>query len=202
VWKCWIASVFAIPKTRKTINILGPVWCRNHFLCLIRRQGNKKGVKMYQCMYACMEGAHWREQMSFKWSADSTGIRKVPLLYRNVKVRDWSKTFQLLPDFAVYVYVPSTVQCDHIGRFFASWAIVYFGQFFYYRSSPNFWTVFRRESFVGIIFLRKNGPGYILSDFFTKSSGHPDFAALQQVLFLASLGGANLAECRVGPSYL
>jgi hypothetical protein len=49
----------------------------------------------------------------------------------------------------------STVQCDQIGRSFAFWAIVYFGQFLYNRSSPNFWTNFLREKKVRINFGKK-----------------------------------------------
>jgi hypothetical protein len=37
----------------------------------------------------------------------------------------------------------SSLQGDQIGRIFAPWVIVYFGQFFEnYRSSPHFWSTF------------------------------------------------------------
>jgi hypothetical protein len=64
-------------------------------------------------------------------------------------------------------------QGDHIGRIFAYWAFVYFGQFFYYRTSPNICaTLFHGESYE--LILTKNRSGYFLADLFTNSSGHPD----------------------------
>jgi hypothetical protein len=64
-------------------------------------------------------------------------------------------------------------QGDQIGRIFDHWAAVYFGQFFYCSSSPNFWsTSFHCKSDTYILTI--NGLAYTLGDFFfTNSSGHP-----------------------------
>jgi hypothetical protein len=54
------------------------------------------------------------------------------------------------------------------------WANFLFGQFFEdYKISPIYWaTFFNGKSYA--YNLTKNGLGYILGDFFTSSSGHPD----------------------------
>jgi hypothetical protein len=61
--------------------------------------------------------------------------------------------------------VATTVQGDQIGRIFAYWAIVFFGQFFYYRSSPYFRYFFLTIDRVLFILTRKYWLGYILGDF-------------------------------------
>jgi hypothetical protein len=55
----------------------------------------------------------------------------------------------------------NSTQGDQIGRFFCLLAIVFFGQF---------WKI----KVTYILILTKNGVGYILGDFLTNSSGHPD----------------------------
>jgi hypothetical protein len=52
-------------------------------------------------------------------------------------------------------------QCDKIGRIFAQWAIVYFGQFLKrYRKSPQSLAAFY-QSLDDVLILTKNGLGYI-----------------------------------------
>jgi hypothetical protein len=52
------------------------------------------------------------------------------------------------------------MQGDQIGRFFAAWVIVFFGQFFVnYRLSPNFWGYFFHGKNCALI-LTKNGLGF------------------------------------------
>jgi hypothetical protein len=65
-------------------------------------------------------------------------------------------------------------QCDHIGRIFAQWAIVYFRQFLKITEvAQKFWaTLF--QSADNVLILTKHGLGNILGDFFTNSSGHPE----------------------------
>jgi hypothetical protein len=65
-------------------------------------------------------------------------------------------------------------QGDQIGRIFARWAIVFFGQIFKnYRKSLNSWPAyFQGKSYVYINFA-KNWLGYILGNIFKNSSGHP-----------------------------
>jgi hypothetical protein len=71
----------------------------------------------------------------------------------------------------------SYLQGDQIGRIFAQWAIVYFGQWFeIYIISANFWATFLCDTSY-VLILTKNGLGYILGDFFKNSSGHPDYLA-------------------------
>jgi hypothetical protein len=54
-----------------------------------------------------------------------------------------------------------------MGRVFAQWVIIYFGQWFEkYRSSAQFWATY---AFI----LTNNWLGYILGDFFTYSTGRP-----------------------------
>jgi hypothetical protein len=43
-----------------------------------------------------------------------------------------------------------------------------------YITSPNFWTIFSTEK---VLKLAKFGFGFILGDFITKASGHPDYEA-------------------------
>jgi hypothetical protein len=63
-------------------------------------------------------------------------------------------------------------QGDQIGRIFAYWAIVYFGQFSEnYRSSPQLRGYFFHDQCYALI-LTKKILGYILGDFITNSSGH------------------------------
>jgi hypothetical protein len=68
-------------------------------------------------------------------------------------------------------------QGDQIGRIFTNWATFYFGYFFVkitFRNSANiYWAPFFHGKICALIFTR-NGLGYILGDFFTNSSGHPD----------------------------
>jgi hypothetical protein len=52
-----------------------------------------------------------------------------------------------------------------MGRIFAYWAFVYFGQFFGKFTdtySPNFWATFYGKR--NVLILSKNGLGYILGD--------------------------------------
>jgi hypothetical protein len=84
-------------------------------------------------------------------------------------------------------------QGDQIGRIFAFWVIVYFGQFLENnKRSPNDWTTFshgkRYSSIVtkdGFGYILGYFLGYILGAFFTSSSGHP--ACRQLVLLLKRL---------------
>jgi hypothetical protein len=71
--------------------------------------------------------------------------------------------------------VPRFNQGDQIGLIFAQWAIVYFGQvfFFNYRSSQHSVLFFSRVGIEYELIWTKNGLGYILVHFFTNSSGHP-----------------------------
>jgi hypothetical protein len=64
------------------------------------------------------------------------------------------------------------LQGDQIGRIFALWAIVCFGQFLKNNSnSPQFWATFF-QSIDYVVILTKNGLGCtLLGDFFTISSG-------------------------------
>jgi hypothetical protein len=61
-------------------------------------------------------------------------------------------------------------QGDQIGRIFARWAIVYFGQFFENcRSSPNFRAaIFSGKNYA--LILTYNGLVYILGDFFSSKT--------------------------------
>jgi hypothetical protein len=69
-------------------------------------------------------------------------------------------------------------QVDQIGRIFACWAIVYLGTFFEnYKSSQKFWSSFI-SSKNNVISLTKSWLGYISVDFFTISSGRPDWQLL------------------------
>jgi hypothetical protein len=64
-------------------------------------------------------------------------------------------------------------QGDQIGRIFAYWAIVFFGQFIEnYRISANSWATFFHSISYALIFTKK-WFGHILGNFFTHSSGHP-----------------------------
>jgi hypothetical protein len=64
-------------------------------------------------------------------------------------------------------------QGDQIGRIFAQWAIVYFGQFFEnHKSSPNFCATFPKIIDY-MLTLTKLVLGDLLGYFFTNSSGHP-----------------------------
>jgi hypothetical protein len=61
-----------------------------------------------------------------------------------------------------------------LGEFSSHWAIVYFEQFFVNcKSSPQFWATLSHSLGYALI-LAKNGLGYILGEFFSNSSGHPD----------------------------
>jgi hypothetical protein len=65
-------------------------------------------------------------------------------------------------------------QGDHIGRIFPYWMIAYFGQFLEnYRSSPKLWATLLEGKRNALCNFDKNVLGYILGNFFTKSSGHP-----------------------------
>jgi hypothetical protein len=83
----------------------------------------------------------------------------------------------------MYVFVQVVaVQGDQIGRIFAYWVIVYFRQFYEnYRNGSNLLDTFvHGKSYIHKCILKytylltKNVLGYILGDFFTNSSGHPD----------------------------
>jgi hypothetical protein len=65
------------------------------------------------------------------------------------------------------------IQGDQIGQIFGYWVFLSFGRIFENcRSKINIWaTLFHDTRY--ILFLQKNGLGYILCDFFTNSSGHP-----------------------------
>jgi hypothetical protein len=55
----------------------------------------------------------------------------------------------------------------------AQWVIVSYGYLFKYcRTSPQFWASLFAGLFYALI-MTKNGVGYILGDFFTRSSGRP-----------------------------
>jgi hypothetical protein len=59
-------------------------------------------------------------------------------------------------------------QGDQIGRIFAQWVIVYFGQFYKdYRSNPNFWATLSLLIYY-VIFFGKKWLGFGLGDFFHK----------------------------------
>jgi hypothetical protein len=65
-------------------------------------------------------------------------------------------------------------QGDQIGQNFAYWAIVSFGQGFRkIRQSTDFWATLPHGE-GEVLTVTNNGLGYILGDFFTNSSGHPD----------------------------
>jgi hypothetical protein len=66
-------------------------------------------------------------------------------------------------------------QGDKIWRIFAYWAILFFEQFFdYYKSSQkNLYEFYYGKSYESL--LAKNGLGYILGNFITNPSGHPEF---------------------------
>jgi hypothetical protein len=64
-------------------------------------------------------------------------------------------------------------QGDQIGRFFAYWAIAFFGQFFEItKVAQNFGLLRYFHSSGCVLVLTKNGLGHILGYFFTNSSGH------------------------------
>jgi hypothetical protein len=70
------------------------------------------------------------------------------------------------------VVCPATDQGDQIGRIFACWATVYFGQCFEnYRSGAKMWTTFFHGTSY-VLILGENGLGLILGDFFTNTPGH------------------------------
>jgi hypothetical protein len=70
-------------------------------------------------------------------------------------------------------------QGDQIGRIFAHWVTVYFGQLFEnYRRGSFFWATFFHDKVFELI-SSKNVLGHILGDFFTRASGHPDFVFLE-----------------------
>jgi hypothetical protein len=57
-------------------------------------------------------------------------------------------------------------QGDQIGRIFAYWGIVFFGQFFLFTEGAfNFWPTFSKGKIMYIFILTKNGLGCILGDF-------------------------------------
>jgi hypothetical protein len=59
---------------------------------------------------------------------------------------------------------------------FAQCLIANFGKWFEnYKSSAHLWGTFSHGTSY-VLILTKNGLGYILGDFFTNSSGHPDHA--------------------------
>jgi hypothetical protein len=60
-------------------------------------------------------------------------------------------------------------QCDQIGRFFASWAVIYFGQYFEMLFQG---CLFHGKSYV-LIWAQKTGWATLWAIFFTNSSGHP-----------------------------
>jgi hypothetical protein len=64
-------------------------------------------------------------------------------------------------------------QGDQIGRYFAHWAFVYFGQFFKNCiSSPNLLLLFLPEKVIRL-FKAPNGLGYILGDFLKRRIRSP-----------------------------
>jgi hypothetical protein len=65
--------------------------------------------------------------------------------------------------------------------------IVSFGQFYEnYRNRPHFWDTVCHGKGYALIF-DKTILGYILGDFFTHSSGHPEFAVLQNKESIVSI---------------
>jgi hypothetical protein len=85
-----------------------------------------------------------------------------------------------LPDGVVNFV--SNFQGDQIRRIFAYWVIVFFGKIVEnYKSSPNIWVSLFQGKSVALSF-PKNRLGYILADFFTKSSGHPDNFGVENLL--------------------
>jgi hypothetical protein len=69
----------------------------------------------------------------------------------------------------------NTNRVTRLAEFFADFAIVFFGQFFLiFQSRPNFWRYFFLTVKLVCINCGKKGLGYILGDFFTNSSGHPE----------------------------
>jgi hypothetical protein len=67
-------------------------------------------------------------------------------------------------------------QGDNIGRIYDHWAIVCFGQFLKSNwNNAQFWALFQGIDYICVNFDKK-GLGYILGDFFTNPSGHPDRA--------------------------
>jgi hypothetical protein len=67
----------------------------------------------------------------------------------------------------------SAKEIDQIGRFFAHWEIAYFGQLLKITEVAQiFELLFPRLKLCDTF--DKNGFGYILGDFFTISSDHPD----------------------------
>jgi hypothetical protein len=68
-------------------------------------------------------------------------------------------------------------QGDQIVRIFAQLAIASFGYVVFRKvqKNPYFWgPLFSTVKAMNVLILTKNGLGYILGDFFTNSSGHPD----------------------------
>jgi hypothetical protein len=86
-------------------------------------------------------------------------------------------------------------QCDQLGRIFAQWGIVYFGQCFEnYRSIANYLAIFFNGTSYVCNTLAKKLVGRHLGDFFTISSGHPvaGKAIFQGVIFWPF----SLIDCR------
>jgi hypothetical protein len=63
----------------------------------------------------------------------------------------------------MFIFVLS-IQGDQIGRIFACWVIVFSGQFFNYKSSPDLWATFFQDV-SWVLISTKNRLGYILVDF-------------------------------------
>jgi hypothetical protein len=62
------------------------------------------------------------------------------------------------------LFPAESIEGDQIGRFFAYWAIVYFGLCFEnYRNNPNYLATFCHG--YALIFFKKKLLGYILGDF-------------------------------------
>jgi hypothetical protein len=77
-------------------------------------------------------------------------------------------------------FVSTYIHGDQIGRIFAHWAIIYFGQWFEKLQKENiFWAAFSHgTSYVFI--LSKKRVGLHFGDFFKNSSGHPATYSLCQ----------------------
>jgi hypothetical protein len=65
-------------------------------------------------------------------------------------------------------------QGDQFGRIFAEWVIVFSGHFFNYKTSPHFRLLFPQLMLCINFEICKKGLGYILGDFSTTLSGHPE----------------------------
>jgi hypothetical protein len=144
------------------------------------------GAELLKCPYVCKFRLRFFLN-NHPITIHPGGIRSLPVSPISANIDDANTYIGRSPRVEVYLHNPADEellygkQGDRIGRIFAHWVIICFGQFFLnFRTSPHFLLLFPPKYILCINF-DKNGLGYILGDFFTNSSGHPDGTAQKKM---------------------